>query len=374
MLELPPIPRLRPEDRAARRSGLLDLFESHVYGRTPAGGHLDRVAVRTDEPVDGGRRVELDVTVAGPRGERTVPVLVHVPEGAPVAVVVALNFAGNHATTPAPGVRIGRNRDVARGSRASRWPYRAILGRGYAVATAHYEDFEIDSPGHAVEGVRGLFSHDPRDPHGWGAIGAWAWGLSRVFEAMAGVPGFEPGAAVALGHSRLGKAALWAGAQDGRFAAVVANDSGCGGAGLHRHRAPGKETIAAITARFPHWFAPTFAGYADREADLPVDAHELLALIAPRAVHVASAVEDLWADPLGEYLATVAASPAYEAFGLTGTRSVDEGSAVLPTLGQRVGGRLSYHARPGGHDLTAQDWELALDAADDAFTAEAAPS
>lgn len=366
MLELPALSLTQPDEWPERRGELLEAFARHVYGRTPAGGSTAGVEDRGTEAVRGGHRSDLDVTVAGPLGERVVPVLVHVPEGAtgPVPVVIGLNFAGNHTTTAAPGVRIHRNAETERGARASRWPYGEILGRGYAVATAHYDDVEVDAPGHASDGVRGLFLHDPADPEGWGAIGAWAWGLGRILDAVAEVPGIDPAAAVAIGHSRLGKAALWAGAQDERFAVVVSNDSGCGGAALHRHHGPGKETIAAITTNFPHWFAPGFAGYADREDDLPVDAHQLLALIAPRALHVASAVEDAWADPLGEYLATVAASPAYESFALTGTRVEGEEPVSLPTVGRRVGGRLSYHVRSGGHDLTAEDWGQALDAAD----------
>ncbi|WP_372453965.1 glucuronyl esterase domain-containing protein [Occultella gossypii] len=366
MRELPPLPLTHSGEWPDRRAELVDAFARHVYGRTPTGGTTAGVEDRGSVAVRGGRRSDLDVTVTGPLGERVVPVLVHVPEGAtgPVPVVIGLNFAGNHTTTPAPGVRIHRNAGTERGARASRWPYEEILRRGYAVATAHCDDLEVDAPGHADDGVRGLFPGDPADPAGWGTIGAWAWGLSRILDAVAEVPGIDPAAAVAIGHSRLGKAALWAGAQDERFAVVVSNDSGCGGAALHRHRGPGKETIAAITTSFPHWFAPGFARYADREDDLPVDAHQLLALIAPRALHVASAVEDAWADPLGEYLATVAASPAYESFDLTGTRVDGEEPVSLPALGERVEGRLSYHVRSGGHDLTAEDWGHALDAAD----------
>jgi hypothetical protein len=151
----------------------------------------------------------------------------------------------------------------------------------------------------------------------------------------------------------MGKTALWAAAQDERFAGAISNESGCGGAALTRREFG--ETIGAITSKFPHWFCPRFAEYAARADALPVDQHMLLGLLAPRPLYVASAADDLWADPKGEYLSVYHAAPVYRLFGY-GTVTVPE----PPPVGTHVGNRISYHCRSGGHDITRFDWERYL--------------
>lgn len=327
---------------------IVGLFARTLYGRTPAGGRLTGfVEPRRPETVLGGAAVRrrLVASIACPRGALEIDALLHVPAGAdaaaPAPVVVALNFTGNA--------------DTIDGGQADRWPYAQIVAAGFAVLTADYREIEPDEPAHPDDpdqpgnpdqhdepdpapgtvGVRVLFPEAPDhgDP-GWGAIGAWAWGLSRLLDLAALVDGVDAARATALGHSRLGKAALWAAAQDERFAAVVSNDSGCAGASLFRH--PGGEDIAAITRVFPHWLVPSFAEFAGRESELPFDQHQLLAAVAPRRVLVLSARDDHWADPVGEELAALAAAPAF------------------------APGAIEYHARDGGHDLTPSDWARAL--------------
>jgi hypothetical protein len=364
--------------RERRRPEVLRLFEEHVYGKSPARPPATRfLVVETDPRALGGRairrqvRVLLDGTESGPAFE----ILLYVPSKVPrpVPAFLGLNFHGNHGVHPDAGIRLSgswvadgpgvvghRATAEARGSEAAAWPVERILDRGYALATVGYGDLEPDQPGAFGDGVRARFgpgAGGPLGPSDWGAIGAWAWGLSRALDYLETDTDVDARRVAVLGHSRLGKAALWAGAQDERFALVVSNDSGEGGAALTR-RCFG-ETIEAITSSFPHWFAARFRDYAGREAALPVDAHLLLALVAPRPLYVASATEDLWADPRGEFLGAKAAEPVYRLLGREGL-GVDE----MPAPDRPIGGTIGYHLRRGPHALTAYDWEQYLAFAD----------
>ncbi|MBO0813104.1 MAG: acetylxylan esterase [Microlunatus sp.] len=375
---------------SSRRPELLRLFADHVYGRTPPGGRLDDLITtsRTDHALNGSAiRIEAELVLAGPSGAKTVSLLIYAPASAaghPAPAFLGLNFQGNQAVSPEPDVRpaatteaIGaaHGRDpVAPGAESRRWPLDLIIERGYAVATICYEDLEIDLPGYAESGVRGLFPRgSERSASDWGAIGGWAWGLSRALDALTEIDEIDDRRMIAVGHSRLGKTALWAAAQDQRFAGVISNESGCGGASLFRHR--GIEDVDVITAARPHWFAPRFADYRGIDEQLPVDQHQLLALQAPRLTHVGSALLDAGADPAGEFLSTLYASPIFELYGHQGTRPagadqavVDRWSqqhaAILPPPDQTIGGRLSYHLRDGEHDMLAEDWRHLLTVTD----------
>jgi hypothetical protein len=361
-----------------RRAEVLRLFEEHVYGRSPVAPAAMRVVVvESDLRALGGLatrrqvRVLLDGTDNGPAFE----ILLYVPNAAPrpVPAFLGLNFDGNHAVHPDPGIRLSaawmdegpgvvasRATEAARGTNAASWPVERILDRGYAIATVYYGDLEPDHPEGWRSGVRarigpgiaGRFASDD-----WGAIGAWAWGLRRALDVLLADPDVDGRKVAVIGHSRLGKTALWAGAQDERFALVVSNDSGEGGAALARRRFG--ETTARITSTFPHWFAPRLREYAGREDALPVDQHELLALVAPRPLYVASATEDLWADPRGEFLAAKAAEPVYRLLGRPGL-----GVEEMPVPDRPVGDSIGYHLRRGAHALTAYDWEQYMAFAD----------
>ncbi|MET9315246.1 acetylxylan esterase [Kribbella sp. NPDC003505] len=299
----------------AAGSDVVGEFADTIYGRTPDGGELTELVLRSrdDGVLDGAAdRLRHRAVIACPLGDVVLDTLTHRPAGAGAApVVVVLNFKGNDETIET-------------------WPYATAIAAGYAVLTVDYQQIEPDDPAPAAPGVRALFPNET-----WGAVAAWAWGLCRLLDIAGRIPGVDTAGAVALGHSRLGKAALWAGAQDDRFAVTAANGSGCCGAALFRH--PAGEDIAAITTKFPHWFVPSFAAYARHENDLPVDQHQLLASIAPRRVAITSAEADAWADPIGEYLAVTAARPSFP-----------------PNA-------IGYHLRPGDHDLLEEDWRYVLD-------------
>lgn len=367
----------------ARRRELLQLFAQHVYGRTPSRTlPVGSTITESSGAAFGGAATRRQITLAfGDRpSDPRMHLLLYLPakRAGRVPVFLGLNFRGNHAVAEDPGIHLStawqsnsyegvvnnRATERARGTAASRWPIETILARGFGLATAYYGDLDPDFDDGFVNGVQPLFyapgQTRPR-PDEWGAIGAWAWGLSRALDYLETDADVDARRVAVIGHSRLGKAALWAAAQDERFALAVSNDSGCGGAALSK-RVFG-ETVGDINRQFPHWFAAKFRDFNENESALPVDQHELLALIAPRPLYVASASEDLWADPRGEFLGALHAEPVYKLLGTPGL-----GVAEMPAVDRPVGQRIRYHVRTGKHDITAWDWEQYLAFAHAAFT------
>ena len=270
---------------------------------------------------------------------------------------------GNHATAGDPeiimpewvrntslgGIKISDNKpsEKYRGLQSRRWPYEKIISRGFGVATIYYCDIypDLEKTDGAPQSVYSIFK-EPMN----GAIAAWSWGLSRALDALETVPQADAKRAVAVGHSRLGKTALHAAAFDGRFAGAVSNDSGCMGAALSRRQFG--ETVEAITRQFPFWFSPNLNKWAGREAEMPADQHQMLALVAPRPLYVASASEDLWADPRGEFLSLAEASKVYALFGAKNLPSGENFAIEKPFIGD-----VGYHMRKGRHDMVEYDWE-----------------
>ena len=345
-----------------RRPELLRLFEEHVYGRTPKQSLVISARKINESLAFSGRalRREFDLSVPG-KSDGPIRLLIYSPTAVkgPAPAFLALNFMGNHSIQPDPeitlstqwireraghGIEENRATEASRGKLATRWPVERILSRGYAVVTAYYGDIDPDFDDGFSNGVHAVLNSEPgaeREPDEWGSIGAWAWGLSRALDFLEEDEVVNAKRVALLGHSRLGKTALWAGATDERFALVISNNSGCGGAALSR-RCFG-ETVARINRVFPHWFCERFRSYDNHESRLPVDQHQLIALIAPRPVLICSAEEDRWADPLGEQLAARAASSVF--------RFLDSASLV-------------YRLRPGKHDVTDEDWAAYMDFAD----------
>lgn len=379
--------RTAREWTSRRRAEILHQFETLMYGRCPdPRRRLRAQVVSVDPKALDGRAVRKQITLdfpGRPDGPK-IHLLLYLPATVrkPVPVFLGLNFSGNHAVHPDPGILLSEiwERDARqnqwhkrtatekdRGSRASRWPVETILSRGYGLATIYYGDIEPDFDGGLRYGVRAVFlkpgQSEPAEDE-WGAIGAWAWGLSRALDYLETDRDVDARRVAVFGHSRLGKTALWAAAQDPRFAMAISNNSGEGGAAIMRRQFG--ERIHHLNTRFPHWFCRNFRKFNYRESEFPLDAHMLVALIAPRPVYIASAAEDLWADPQGEFLAALHAGSVYRLLGKPGL-GVDR----MPPPGKPVMSTLGYHIRPGKHDITAYDWKQYLAFADRHFHAGA---
>jgi (4-O-methyl)-D-glucuronate---lignin esterase len=362
-----------------RRPELLRLFETHVYGRAPQQKpKLEFKTTAEDKAALDGAAIRKEVTidVATDTGHVPLHLLLYVPKSQqPAPVFLGLNFMGNQGVHSDPGIALAatwmrdrpnsgivehRATDASRGKEAASFQIDDVIRRGYAVASMYCGDIEPDSPDAYSKGVRRLYARDGQvetDADEWGTLAAWAWGLSRALDYLATEPLVDAKRVAVWGHSRLGKAALWAGATDPRFALVISNESGCGGAALSK-RIYG-ETVGRINSHFPHWFCRNFQKYNENEDALPIDQHQLIALIAPRPVYVASAEGDRWADPLGEFLAAKKAEPVYQLFSLAGL-----GTDEMPALEHPVGDTIGYHIRSGKHAVTAYDWQQYCNFAD----------
>jgi len=365
-------------DWEKRRIELLTLFENEVYGKTPAGKvELSAVVISQNNDLLNGTatRREVQLKLKNKEAEVVLNLLIYLPKSTQrVPLFLGYNFNGNHTVTadpeiavthawvrnnPAQGITSNRSNESLRGSDASSWPVIEIISRGYGVATLYYGEVDPDFDDGFRNGVHALYP-GKRDSTSWGSIAGWAWGLSRVMDWLQKEKSIDAQKIIVLGHSRLGKAALWAGINDPRFALVVSNESGCGGAALSK-RIYG-ETVERINSSFPHWFCMNFRKYNNKEENLPVDQHELLALIAPRPLYVCSAEEDRWSDPKGEFLSCVGASPVYRLLGKEGFPATE-----FPGLEQPVTGTIGYHIRPGKHDIKPYDWKCFMNFADGFF-------
>jgi hypothetical protein len=340
-----------------RRPELIALYESEIYGRVPATapavtwetvsttpGEFDGLAVRTHlvgrfGPDANGPKVNVVLYVPA-KAKGPVPLLLHL-----------LFFQPPGLKPPA---------DAAKGLRpfAEVGPIADMLARGYAYATFRYTEVEGDRADTNLGGVRGLaLAKGQEKPAAgeWGTIAAWAWGTSRVIDRLAKEPGLDGQRIGLIGHSRLGKTVLWAGARDERVGVIFSSCSGEMGAALARRDFG--ETVDDMAANFPWQFTAAFQKYAGHWNDMPVDSHLLIALAAPRAVFVTGGTKDLWADPKGEFLAQVAAGPVYRLLGRK-----DLGTAELPPVDRPLtAGSLGFHYHTGGHTITPEDWTAFLD-------------
>jgi len=383
-----------------RRPEVLKLFEEEMYGK-PLPSRLPGYTVggfgfdNRDSTVFNGKGTRYQIKLFFFKEEETITpdipkinILIYTPNNVvgKVPAFIGLNFRGNHTVSDDPGIHLGTvwvrpeggkdgwdgvlvpepAKEEDRGSMSRRWPIEMILDRGYAVVTAYYGDIEPDFNGGNKFGVRKLLDQKG-EPNEGNAIATWAWGLGQIYElvcAGANPMMFDAPLNIdyrkiaVIGHSRLGKTALWAAAQDTRFAMAISNNSGCGGAALSRREYG--ETLLLINSVRPHWYCDNFKKYNLDVNALPFDQHELVALIAPRPVYISSAEEDQWADPKGEFLSGFYADPVYRLLGTDGIGGITE----MPPVNKPVGGTIGYHVRTGKHDITEYDWEQFLNFAD----------
>jgi len=354
-----------------RRPEILALFENNLYGRIPGKLMISSYkVVEHNENALGGKAVRKQVVLNFRNNGKKLDVnlLIYLPKNQKkVPVFTGYNFSGNQTVADDPAIFVTRswvrndsasgiinNRatEKSRGKDKVAWQVEKIISSGYGLVTLYYGDVDPDK-NDFTDGVHPLLYKKGQTmplPDEWGSISAWAWGLSRVMDYIEKDPDIDASRVVVMGHSRLGKTALWAGALDQRFAIVISNNSGCGGAALSR-RIYG-ETLGGMNQYFPHWLCDNCSKFDNDVNALPADQHMLIALMAPRPVYIASAEDDKWADPKGEYLSGYFASPVYELFGEKGLKSPE-----MPAVNSPVMNTIGYHIRTGGHAVLGYDWD-----------------
>lgn len=359
-----------------RRGEVLDILEKECYGKLlprPDAVTVELISEKAGALNGIALRREIKITLAMNDGRKhSFIMLLYLPQTRTGAVpaFLGLNFKGNHNTTVETDVipTGGNYVDPERHLQTHRWCFEDVVRRGYASATICYHDIHPDRADGTAASVFSLFFTPEKfseisETHS--VIGAWAWGLIRAAEVLRTMQEIDGSKIIVHGHSRLGKTALWAGASDQRFAMIISNNSGCGGAALHRRKFGenlSQHFEAHLRRGLPVWFVRKLHDYIGREEKLPFDAHYLLALAAPRPLCVASATEDLGADPKGEFSSCAAASEVYELFG-----NPPFGAGEMISADQNVPGTVHYHLRTGKHDQTPHDWMRYLDAADQYF-------
>lgn len=361
-----------------RRPELKALFQHYMYGELPGVTKVTAKVERIDRKALGGKATLKEVTLSfGPPGTPPINLLIVVPNlrTGPAPVFVGMNFCGNHALLADPAIRLStawmyptrkgvkenRATDAGRGTEIDTWALDQSIARGYAVATFYSGDVDPDR-----KDVRaGVQPHLRKaglmkpGPHEGATIAVWAWGIHRVVDYLVTDKDVDADRIAVVGHSRLGKTALVAAAFDERISLAIPHQAGCGGSAPSRTQNPKAETVKRINTSFPHWFNGTFKEFNDQVERLPFDQHCLVALVAPRPVLFTNAVEDLWANPGGQFALLQAADPVYRLLGTDGLAA-----KTMPEPGRLVASTLGYYIRPGRHSMTKEDWKVFLDFAD----------
>lgn len=340
-----------------RRPEILKLFEDNIYGQMP-------------KSYDNIKYSVINENAAAMNGKAKLKqVLIEVFNNNKSVKINLVLFVPNNANKPAPVFLLINNRgkentDPTRATKSDFWPAEMLIDSGYAIAAFHVSDLAPDNKETYVNGVLQLYPEQLTADNGMRAIGAWAWGASRVMDYFEKDKGIDPKKVVVVGHSRGGKASLWAAAEDQRFAICVTNCSGNTGAALARRQFG--ERIRRINTSFPHWFTPNYKKFNDKENSLPVDQHMLIALIAPRPIYATNASEDLWADPKGTFLSLKNAEDVYALYGIKSNLPSNLPGIEEPVINSQLG----YHIREGEHNLTAYDWRNFIKFANNHFNTD----
>lgn len=327
----------------SRRHEILALFKNEVYGQMPhTYDSMSFTFTNMNSNAMNGKatlkEVQITIWKIGKPVKINVTYFIPTRRSGPVPAFLLINN------------RDKKNTDPARKEKSEFWPAEMVIDSGYAAAAFHVSDLAPDNKDSFQNGVLQLYPDQMKVPNGMKAIGAWAWGACRVLDYFEQDPDINSKQVFIVGHSRGGKAALWTGAVDQRFAIVFSNNSGNTGAALARRKFG--ERVKVINTNFPHWFTDNYKKYNDNEEGLPVDQHMLIALMAPRPVYVTSATKDLWADPTGSYLSLVNAKKVYDLYGKKSSLTPEPPPVNSPIINSVLG----YHMREGIHNLTVYDW------------------
>jgi hypothetical protein len=359
-----------------RRPELLRLAEENQFGKMP-GKPKDLTFHVFDKgtPAFNGKAIRKQVTVYFKKdtSDHKMNLLIYLPAkatkpaaGAPVPLLMNISFAAYNQIIDDPGLRVGEvwNKEgkkvkADKPTTFGKLNVEQFLDAGIGFATVYYGDIEPDFKDGLAYGIRKTYlkpgQSEPAADE-WGAIAAWGWGLSRAMDYFETDPQIDSKRVALQGASRLGKTVLWAGIHDPRFKMVIASISGEGGAALARRNYG--ETIRHISdpSRYLYQFAPNYHDWADKVDKMPIDAHMLVALMAPRPLLLQTGSTDYWSDPKGEFLSAVAAAPVYRLFGET----APEPAAVMPAAGDTslLMNRLGYYMHEGGHTVLPEDWKL----------------
>ncbi len=334
-----------------RRPEVLTLFENNIYGQVPKSFEDIRFTVLSEDKNSmNGKAHRKEVLIEVYNKNKSVRINL-------------ILFTPNNAVKPSPAFLLINNRgkentDPSRKIISEFWPAEVVIESGYAIAAFHVSDLAPDNKDEFMNGVMQLYPEQLNADNGMRAIGAWGWGASRVMDYFETDSQIDKKRVALTGHSRGGKASLWAAAQDQRFAICITNCSGSTGAALARRQFG--ERVRRINTSFPHWFNTNYKKYNDHEELLPVDQHMLISLIAPRPVYATNASEDLWADPTGTFLSLKNAEEVYTLYGLKSKLP-----NVPPGLNTPIiESPLAYHNREGKHDMTVYDWKQFIKFAD----------